>query len=528
MDFCTLSFVLFLVCLAMIYYIVRPAKRWVVLLAGSLIFFAVCGWEYLIYAVVLSLICFFGAIFLDRLGARQSSLDKTKDREEIQKLASKRRKILILTIVIVVGNLVFHKYWNMVGELFNAVRLYLGGTGEAGWWQVALPLGLSYYTFSGLGYLLDVYWKRYPCQKNYIRFLLYIVYFPHIIQGPIERYSLLEGQFFEEQRVRFDWERTKQAILLMGFGYFKKLFVADRIAILVNGVVANPQGTPASMQILAVLFSGAWIYADFSGYMDIARGASMIFGIEINRNFNHPMMARSVSEWWRRWHMSLSSWWRDYIYMPMATSLKFITKCANVKKKFGKSAGKLFKDAVPIFLIWITTGLWHGTGMTYFAWGVYFSILFTCSSVFSAWNRKMAERLHINPESKMFHLFQRVRTYLLFCGGRFLTVFGSLAGSAAVVRNVFVNFDAGFVFQGSNYTQYGTCVAEVWFMLAGIAVMLLADFIEEKKGVAICQWVFERRWFVRSVIYAGLVVAIALFGIYGVDYSLDGFAYQNF
>ena len=226
--------------------------------------------------------------------------------------------------------------------------------------------------------------------------------------------------------------------------------------------------------------------------------------------------------------MSLSSWWRDYIYMPMATSLKFITKCANVKKKFGKSAGKLFKDAVPIFLIWITTGLWHGTGMTYFAWGVYFSILFTCSSVFSAWNRKMAERLHINPESKMFHLFQRVRTYLLFCGGRFLTVFGSLAGSAAVARNVFVNFDPGFVFQGSNYTQYGTCVAEVWFMLAGIAVMLLADFIEEKKGVAICQWVFERRWFVRSVIYAALVVAIALFGIYGVDYSLDGFAYQNF
>lgn len=528
MDFCTLKFVLFLVCLAIIYFIVRPSKRWIVLLAGSLIFFGICGWEYLIYAVALSLVFFFGAILLDRLNVQQSELDKIKDREQRQKLALKSRKILIITIVLVVGNLVFHKYWGMAGELFHAIRSYLGGTGEIGWWQIALPLGLSYYTFSGLGYLLDVYWKRYPSQKNYAKFLLYIVYFPHIIQGPIERYGLLGNQFFDEQRVRFQAGRTKQAIMLMCFGYFKKLFVADRIAILVDGVAANLEAAPGSMQVLAVLFSGAWIYADFSGYMDIARGASMIFGIEINRNFNHPMMARSVSEWWRRWHMSLSSWWRDYIYMPMATSLKFISKCANVKKKYGKTAGKLFKEIVPIFLIWITTGLWHGTGMTYFAWGVYFSILFTCSAIFSAWNKKMAEKLHVNTEGKGFHLFQMVRTYLLFCGGRLLTVFGSLANSAGVIRKVFGDFNLGFLFQESGYTLFGTCVAEVWFMLAGIAVMLIADTIEEKKGVTICQWVLERRWFVRGVIYAAVFLAVALFGIYGVDYSLEGFAYQNF
>lgn len=528
MDFCTLKFVLFLVCLAIIYYIARPSRRWVVLLAGSLVFFGLCGWEYLLYAVVLSLVFFFAANWMDGINVQMSGLDQEKDGEQRRKLALRRRGILVSAIVIVVGNLVFHKYWNMAGELFYAIRAYLGGTGEGGWWQVALPLGLSYYTFSGLGYLLDVYWKRYPSQKHYAKFLLYMVYFPHIIQGPIERYGLLGAQFFEEGRVCFQAGRLKQAVVRMGFGYFKKLFVADRILILVNGVASHPDETPGSMLLLAVLFSGAWIYADFSGYMDIARGASMLFGIEINQNFNHPMLAKSVAEWWRRWHMSLSSWWRDYIYMPLATSLRFISKCAGVKKKYGKTAGKLYKEAVPIFLIWITTGLWHGTGMTYFAWGVYFSVLFTCSAFFSAWSRGLAGKLHINMEGRGFYLFQMARTYLLFCGGRFLTIFEGLGNSAKAAGNIVGNFDLAYLFQVGSYREYGTCVAEVGFMLAGIAVILMVDALEEKKGAPVCQWVFEWRWYVRGIVYAGIFLAVALFGIYGVDYSLDGFAYQNF
>lgn len=528
MNFCSVEFVLFIIVSAVLYYIVSPSKRWMVLLAESLIFFAACGWTYLLYAVVLSLVFFCTANMIDKINEKQSQLDRKRDREEWTLSARKKKRILVITLVLVIGNLAFNKYFNLIKELITNLYGYLGGTGEISLWDIVMPLGLSYYTFSGLGYLLDVYWKRYKSRKNYAKFLLYIIYFPHIIQGPIERYSLLGEQFFDEARVRFEGERIWQAAIWMGYGYFKKLFVADRIIILVNGVMKNPDGTPGSMQLFVILLSGIWIYADFSGYMDIAKGVSLMFGIEINRNFNHPLLSHTIPEWWRRWHMSLSSWWKDYVYIPFAISKRFNKKCANVKKKYGKKVGKLFKDAVPILLVWTTTGLWHGEGVTFLAWGLYFSLIFTCSATFAPWMGKFTEKLHISAESGWYHLFQMFRTYLLFCVGRLLTVPQSLEYTGRIIKNIFTDFNLGAVFQGNVYGNYGTCWQEVGFMFVGIAVILLVDCIEEYDKKLICQWIFERRWYVRSTIYAVVIVAIVIFGIYGADDITVGFAYQDF
>lgn len=528
MNFCSVEFILFCIILAVVYYIVRLSGRWIVLLSGSIIFFLICGWKYLIYAVVLSIVFFYSANMIDKINVEQSKLDRKQDKEEWMRSAGRSKKVLLITILLVVGNLVFNKYWNLVGEFLENIYIYLGGAGKAGLWDVVLPLGLSYYTFSGLGYVLDVYWKRYPSQKNYAKFLLYIIYFPHIIQGPIERYGLLGNQFFDISGIRFQGERIRRAIAWMVYGYFKKLFVADRIAIFVSGVMAKPEGTFGSMQLFAILLSGVWMYADFSGYMDIAKGVSMVFGIEINKNFNHPFLSKSIPEWWRRWHMSLSSWWKDYIYMPMATSLRFITKCAKVKKKYGRTVGKFFKDSVPLLLIWTTTGLWHGTGATYLAWGLYFSVIFICSVTFSPWTDKIVKKLHINVENKCYQLFRIVRTYLLFCIGRLLTVPESLEYTCMIAKNILTDFNLYAIFDGSMYEMYGTCVQEIGFILAGTAVIIIADCIEEFGKKTICQWIFERNWFVRSIIYAAILIAVFMFGIYGVDFSLKGFAYQDF
>lgn len=528
MNFCTTEFILFVIVLAVLYYIVRPSMRWMVLLTGSLVFFAICGWRYLLYAVVLSVVFFGTADVIDKINEKQSQLDRKKDKDKWELYAHKKKRLLVITVILVVGNLAFNKYFNLAGEFIANIYRYLGGTGEVSLWDVVMPLGLSYYTFSGLGYILDVYWKRYRSQKNYAKFLLYIIYFPHIIQGPIERYNLLGNQFFDVSKIRFQGERIRQAVIWMGYGYFKKLFVADRIIILVNGVIGKPDGTPGSMQLLAILLSGIWMYADFSGYMDIAKGVSLVFGIEINQNFNHPLLSRSIPEWWRRWHMSLSSWWKDYIYMPLATSMRFITKCVKVNKKYGKKIGKFFKDAVPLLLIWITTGLWHGTGATFLAWGLYFSLIFICSVTFAPWMDKLVGKLPINVESRWYHLFQMFRTYLLFCGGRLLTVPESLEYTCRIIKNIFTDFNLNAVFSRSMYEAYGTCWQELGFMFVGIAVIIIADCTEEYSKKPICQWIFERKWFVRSVIYAVTIVAIVMFGIYGVDFTTAGFAYQDF
>lgn len=528
MNFCSMEFVLFLLISAVLYYIVRPSKRWIILLAESLVFFAACGWTYLLYAATLSIVFFGTADMIDKINEKQLQLDRKKDKEEWELSACKKKRILVITVIFVVGNLAFNKYFNIAGEFLTNIYRYFGGTGEVSLWDVAMPLGLSYYTFSGLGYLLDVYWKRYRSQRNYAKFLLYIIYFQHIIQGPIERYALLGNQFFDESKIRFQGEKIRQAVIWMGYGYFKKLFVADRIIILVNGVIEKPDGTPGSMQLLAILLSGIWMYADFSGYMDIAKGASLLFGIEINQNFNHPLLSKSIPEWWRRWHMSLSSWWKDYIYMPLATSMRFITKCAKVNKRYGKKIGKLFKDAVPLLLIWITTGLWHGTGVTFLAWGLYFSIIFICSVTFAPWMDKLARKLPINVESRCYHLFQMLRTYLLFCGGRLLTVPGSLEYTGRIIQNIFTDFNLNAVFHGGMYKEYGTCWQELGFMFVGIAVIIITDCMEENGKKTICQWVFEKKWYVRSAIYALTIVVVVMFGIYGTDFTTEGFAYQNF
>lgn len=526
MNFCTVDFILFCIILAVLYYSVIPARRWMVLLAGSLIFFAVSGWKYLLYAIVLSILFFHAANRIEQFHQIQAQSGGKKCGKE--RYFGTSKKILIATIVIAVGNLIFNKYFNLAQDLLRNLYAYLGGTGNIRVWELALPLGLSYYTFSGLGYVLDVYWKRYPSQKNYAKFLLYIIYFPHIIQGPIERYNLLGGQFFDESAVRFQSGSIKRAFVWMGFGYFKKLFVADRIAIFVNGVLAKPDHTPGSMQLFAILLSGVWIYADFSGYIDIAKGVSSAFGIELNQNFNHPLLSKSVPEWWRRWHISLSSWWKDYIYIPLAISPGFLSLCKKIRKNYGKGMGKLFKDAAPLLLIWITTGLWHGTGSTYLAWGIYYFLLFLCSITCSPWMTKLVKTLHINIESKSFHICQMFRTYLLFCIGRLLTLPESLEYTWRILGNICTNFNLQAVFQRNTYQRYGTCPEETVFILFGIAVIIIADCIEEYNKITICEWIFERKYFVRSIIYTAVILAVLIFGIYGVDYSLDGFAYQDF
>lgn len=528
MGFCTLKFIFFVFVLSTIYYLVEISKRWMVLLGGSLLFFAVNGIDYLWYILLISLLFFCAANGIDKNNDLLASLDQMDHKTEREYWSKRNQYILVLTIIIVIGNLIFHKYWNLLGEMVWSIFYCTEGRRDIEWIHIALPLGLSYYTFSGLGYVLDVYWKRCKSEKNYAKFLLYLIYFPHILQGPIERFTKLQNQFFDDTRIRWEGSRIGQALLLMLWGYFKKLFIADRIGLLVTVVIARADTAPGSLLLMAVLFSGIWLYADFSGYMDIAWGVSKIFGIQINQNFNHPLLSKSISEWWRRWHMSLSSWWRDYIYMPMATSFGFISVCSKVRKKYGKRMGKFFKDSVPLLIIWTTTGLWHGTGTPYLAWGFYFSVLFIASAACSGWNQKIIEKLHIHTESRGFHIFQMIRTYLLFCAGRLLTMPGSLTQSRQIMQNIFIHFNLNALLDSNIYRWYGTRFMEVIFMAIGGIILFCVDYLEEKYEKTLVQWIYTRKWYIQSAVCAGLFLAIFLFGIYGVEYNVNGFAYQNF
>ncbi len=315
----------------------------------------------------------------ERLKAANITRDEKKAIK--QQAAGERHTILVCTLVFIVGMLVIFKVANYFTSAVTMIAGMFMGTEQADAFRLVMPLGISYYTFATLGYMLDVYWKRYEAESNFARFFLFAVYYPHILQGPISRYPLL-GQELKKPKLYFRWDNFVIGMESILLGCFKKLVIADRLSIYVSQTM-EVQKLGGVVYLLSLIFDALQIYTDFSGYTDIVRGISKLFDVELEQNFNHPFFAKSVPEFWRRWHMSLGSWFKDYVYYPI--SMSKTVKNINKQTKNWKSAHlrNIALVIIPVMVTWLMTGLWHGTGYGYVAWGIYYGILIGCSVTFS-------------------------------------------------------------------------------------------------------------------------------------------------
>lgn len=338
MGLISIHFFIFLALLIVIYFVVPKKVRWIVLLAGSCYFYLAAGKKVFCEVCLTVAVTYLAAIWI----------------EKAEQDMKKRKFILSVSVIIVLGFLMMTKLSHM----------YVGG-------GIIVPLGISYYTFSLIGYLADVYWKKEKAEINYFKLLLFALYFPKIIQGPISKHRNIAAQLVEGHE--FNYDNLCAGTQLAMWGYFKKLVIADRAAIFVDTVFGGLDNYPEGGAILmvAIILSAVQLYCDFSGYMDIVIGISQILGIRLESNFNRPFFSKSAAEFWRRWHITLGAWFRDYVYMPMAISPRLI-KCSTwVRNHFGKRAGKAMMNVVPLAVVWLLTGLWHGTGKAYVFWGIY-------------------------------------------------------------------------------------------------------------------------------------------------------------
>lgn len=523
MSYTSLIFAGFLVCLLLAYVLTPNRYKWITLLVFSLVFYAYSGWEKLLFLLGTSGVVYGVSRRMESLWRQFDAICKKKklsgDRKKELREQYKRRSkhALWLALAVSLGIMCWCKFGAPALGLVNRM------TGHSWTVRIIVPLGMSYYTFSAIGYLLDIHWRKIEAEHSYPKLLLCMIYFPHVVEGPISRYNKILPQF--DTLTNPSYDRFCMGAQLMLWGYLKKMVIADRLAIFVNGVLGNIGGNQGLTFVVAAVFGAFWVYADFSGCMDIVMGVSDIIGIKLDRNFNHPFFSQSAAEFWRRWHITLGTWFKDYVYVPVTTSSVTRTLRRSMSKRFGPKAGKAVMTVVPLAVVWFLTGVWHGTGWNYIVWGMYWGLLIIISTLMEDVFKSWSNRLHIDTESKPWAWFRMIRTSAIYVFGCLFTLSGGLKEFGLTMKQMFSSFNPWIFWDGSLY-NYGLDRRNMCVAVLSIVFLLIVDAMQEHMNVR--QAIARRNIVLRWAIYFAGIFAVIILGIYGPGYNAQDFIYMNF
>ena len=509
MSFVSFQFIIFAGLSILLYYAFPRKARWTVLLAASVFFYCMWDWRGLPFLLAAAAVAYCGAGLIVRVyrGGRHRQPKR------------KARRILDVSVTVLVILMLYAR----VGEKIAGLIAGISEDGTVSAIQAMTVLGVSYYTLSLIAYLADVYWKKQEPEKNFLRLLLFTIWFPKILQGPIARYRSFGVQLKTEHT--FDFERFCRGLQLMLWGYFKKMVIADRLALLIGPVLGNIAGQAGSVLLLTFILSSLQLYCDFSGCMDIAAGFCQCLGLTLERNFDRPFFSGSAAEFWRRWHITLGTWLRDYIYMPLAISPRLISLSKHIREKLGNRTGKAVMTIIPLLAVWLLSGLWHGTGWNYVVWGLYWGTVIILTTVFAPEIGKLTQFLHINTQSVAWKVFRAVRTFMLFTIGRILTVPGDLAVSGTVFQRIFTCFEPWKLVDGT-ISGMGTEPADIIVAVAALLILWFVS-VRENRG-SVREQISKKNTAVRWAVWYALVFAVILFGIYGVGYNAGMFIYMQY
>lgn len=470
MTYTSAAYWLMVAVLILIYFILPKRVRYLALLAGSLVFYwsaSSAGRKIFLLTMAVSYV--FG-IILERFSSKI---------------------LLFAALIVCMGPLL------MVN--FHAYGLLRTG-------NVVAPLGLSFYSLQIVSYLVDIYKEKIRAQKNPFKYALFVSYFPQILQGPIPRYEQLGSQLFEGHS--FDARRFVRGCQLILWGFFLKFVIADKAGIAVNAVFGSTDYYVGQYVLLGGALYAFQLYTDFMSCVELSRGVSEIFGIELANNFNHPYFATSVQDFWRRWHISLSSWLRDYVYIPLG----------------GNRKGK-FRQYVNIVITFLVSGLWHGQGVHYIVWGLLHAFYQLVEKFLMPARKKIASFLKMPFGSlawtcvRVPWTFFRVTLAWILFRAPSLTQGISMLQSLFTIRNPWIWFDGSLLQLGLDEKQ--------WHVLGyGMLVLLFVSICQEH--VNIRDWILRQHLIIRWTLYIAAVTAVVLFGTYGYGYDASAFIYGNF
>lgn len=503
MGITTLNFFVFLLISVILYYLCPKKIRWGILLIASITFFLIAG------SIKLLAYMLFG-IITTYIGTRL--IDEKLKNQKAKKI------MLVITLASIVVELAILKWCNFIPTTINGFARLFNINFNLKEINLLAPLGMSYYTLSLIGYTLDVYWQTSKAEKNILKHALFTCYYPVMISGPIIRYENMKKEFFEPRK--FEFKNILYGTERIIYGLLKKMVIADQLSLVVTAIFNNYTEYSGIYIIFGVILYAIQIYSDFSGCIDIVIGASQTYGVKLPENFESPFFSANLSEFWRRWHISLGQWGKDYIMYPLLKSKTFQNLGNFCKKKFGKKIGKKIPTIISILILWLIIGIWHGAAYKYIiAAGIIPWIYLTVSELFSDIFKKMKEKLPIRTDNFSYRLFQSLRTFALMCfiwlftlAPRFLDGFKVLA-SITKESNLDLRLN----------------LPKIPYAIIGIAclIVLIVDYLKYK-NINVLEWFNKQGIVFRYITVFSILYLILIYGAYGTGYNPVDFIYGGF
>ncbi len=542
MLFTSYGFIAFLCALFVIYYIAPKKSQWVILLTASYFFYAFAGLECLLFILFTTLSAYFVARLMGRLTRKErdyleaqgDTLDKDGRKKYKARVKKHRFYILLIGLVLNFGILAVIKYSAFaVSNVNNVIGLF----GREGFEipDLLMPMGISFYIFSTMGYLIDVYRQKTEVERNPFRLALFVSFFPQLVQGPISRHSDLSPQLYAEHR--FELRGFTFGLQRILWGYFKKLVIADRVLVAMKALLKTPaEGEPEQFAglyvLLLILIYSVQIYADFTGGIDITIGIAEALGIKLKENFVRPFSSRSTKEYWNRWHITMGTWFTDYVFYPVSVCKPMMKLSKWSRKVFGNNVGKRIPVYLATVLTWFLTGLWHGAGWNFIVWGLLNCAVILVSQELEPLYAKFREKFPRLTGSVFYGKFMAARTFLLMGLIRSLDCYRDVGRTFSLWLSMFTKPNFGEVFSGlgrlftdASAKFLGLTLADYIIVLVGIAVMTVVSSLSAKKSVR--ERIYDKpvlAW----TLCGGLIVAIVMLGAYSIGYDASQFIYNQF
>ena len=508
-TFTSFYFLCFYAVSLLIYYIIPGKMQWGFLLFVSGAFYLLTGNGILIlYPIAAALIAYV-------------SLRVMAGTEDVKK----RRFALFFAVVLLVGSLAVLKYVNFGINTVNGIAALWGKGGDiVNPVRFLAPLGISFYTLSILGYIVDVYNKIAEPQNNFFKLTLYGMYFPSILSGHILRYREDGEQFFVPHP--FDYRQVTFGMQRMVWGFFKILVISERMNLVVNTVYDNYTQYPGIYIWLATICFAFQLYTNFSGSMDIALGMSQSFGIYLPENFENPFFSKNISEYWRRWHITLGVWMKEYVFYPLLRTGAFTSLGKKMRRKFGKKRGKQFSTFLAMFILWFMVGIWHGGDWKFvIGSGLLHWFYIVSGELLTPFFQKGMEKFHINPKGRWVDIFRMFRTFFLVNIGFVFFRAASAMDAWKILKGAVSVWNPWVLADGSLFSL-GLDVIET--VIALVSLLILWTVSRLQKNGSVRERIEKKKLPVRFVIWYALLFYIILLGYYGPGYSAAEFIYQGF
>lgn len=526
--FAVIFLVAFLPICIIVYSIIPQKTKKYFLLFASMVFFWLVSGQLIVYLILTIMSVHYFGIWLDRIQSKRNAAVKAAPKEERKALKKvflhQSRLVLLFAAVIHIGVLLVIKYSPFFTTNVNNLFALLNVPLQLDIPSYIMPIGISFFTLQAISYLFDVYRGLIKADDNIFRLALFMSFFPQIVEGPICRYGQTADQLWNVKQIEF--ENLKLGAQRILFGLMKKLVIADRLNPLIKEVFSNYSNYQGGIIAIAAVCYTIQLYMDFSGTMDAVMGIAQIFGVTMPENFQRPFFSKSISEFWQRWHITLGTWFKDYIFYPVTMSKPMKNLTSSARKKLGNHFGPLLAGSVALFCVWFCNGLWHGSAWNYIFFGMYHFALILAGNIISPAVTATNKKLHINADCFAYRTMQMVRTTILVIIGELFFRAEGLKDGLAMFGKMVTDFNFSTL-DSTLMDKLKIDVQDIIIVAVALVIIFVISVLNEK-GINIRLSLKKKNIVIRWGLLYALIMFIVIFGAYGKGYVPVDPIYANF